>query len=172
MENIKLVKRAKKGDKEAFSSLVRIHEKDLYRVSITMVKNNEDALDCIQDTILKAYEKIHSLNEEKYFKTWLLKILINNCNNLLRLRNRVIDLQGYIPEEGSYEEENFLEVNEYVNSLSEELRVLIVLYYFEDIGVSDIASSLNIPEGTVKSRLHRARALLGKIISRDMEELI
>ncbi|MEF9935391.1 MAG: sigma-70 family RNA polymerase sigma factor [Clostridium sp.] len=172
MENIKLVKIAKKGSKEAFSSLIKLYEKDLYRVSITMVKNNEDALDCIQDTILKAYEKIETLKEEKFFKTWLLRILINNCNNLINSRKKIVDLGGYIPEEAISEDIESIEIKEYVDGLEDQLRILIVLYYFEDMGVREISTSLKIPEGTVKSRLHRARGLLSQMISKDMEGLV
>ena len=78
MDIVKLVKKSKKGNDIAFSTLIKNYEKGLYRVAIT--KNNEDALDCIQETILKAYTNIKNLRQEKHFKTWLIKILINQCN--------------------------------------------------------------------------------------------
>lgn len=72
---INLARLAKKGDKSAFSKLIKIYEKDLYRVSIAMLKNDDDALDGIQDAILKAFKSIKNLREPEYFKTWLIKIL-------------------------------------------------------------------------------------------------
>ena len=80
MDIVKLVKKSKKGNDIAFSTLIKNYEKDLYRVAIAITKNNEDALDCIQETILKAYTNIKNLRQENYFKTWLIKILINQCN--------------------------------------------------------------------------------------------
>lgn len=72
---INLARLAKKGDKAAFSNLIKIYEKDLYRVSMAMLKNDDDALDGIQDAILKAFKSIKNLREPEYFKTWLIKIL-------------------------------------------------------------------------------------------------
>ncbi|WP_223919180.1 sigma factor [Clostridium caseinilyticum] len=72
---IELARLAKKGDKSAFSNLIKIYEKDLYRVSMAMLKNDDDALDGIQDAILKAFKIIKNLIEPEYFKTWLIKIL-------------------------------------------------------------------------------------------------
>lgn len=72
---IELARLAKKGDKSAFSKLIKIYEKDLYRVSIAMLKNDDDALGGIQDAILKDFKSIKNLREPEYFKTWLIKIL-------------------------------------------------------------------------------------------------
>jgi len=90
MVDIELVRKSKTGDSDAFSKLIKIYEKDLYRVAIAMVKNDDDALDCIQDTILKAYENIDKLNHENYFKTWIIKILINKCNDIISKNKRFI----------------------------------------------------------------------------------
>ncbi|MGO5073258.1 sigma factor [Clostridium sporogenes] len=78
---IQLARLAKKGDKAAFSKLIKIYEKDLYRVSIAMLKNDDDALDGMEDAILKAFKSIKNLREPEYFKTWLIKILINSCTS-------------------------------------------------------------------------------------------
>jgi len=72
---IELARLAKKGDKSAFSKLIKIYEKDLYRVSMAMLKNDDDALGGIQDAILKDFKSIKNLREPEYFKTWLIKIL-------------------------------------------------------------------------------------------------
>lgn len=172
MCEVELIKKSKSGNSSAFSNLIKFYEKDLYRVAIAMVKNNDDALDCIQDTILSAYKNIHKLNNEIYFKTWLIKILINNCNNCLCKRKKTISL-FYNKEESSYEENfNGIDLKDAVGRLDRDLRILVILYYYEDLSVKEISDSLKIPEGTVKSRLSRARTRLKSILIDDNSEVL
>lgn len=167
-----LVSKSKIGDGEAFSTLIKAYEKDLYRVAIAILKNDDDALDCIQDTILKAYESIGKLKKEEYFKTWLIKILINSCNTLINKRKRVIPIKEAFKEDGYRDNTEKIEINEFVDKLEEELRVLVILYYFEDLSVKDISKYLKIPEGTIKSRLSRAREKLKTLMNCDCKEMI
>lgn len=160
MEDIELVSKCKEGDRKAFSMLIKSYEKDLYRVAIAMTKNNDDALDCIQEAILQAFKNISSLLHEEYFKTWLIKILINKCNEMLYKKKRIILFSEYQSEDSYSYNTEVIEVRDAVNKLEESLKLLVVLYYFEDMSIKDIAESLNIPEGTVKSRLARAREKL------------
>lgn len=160
MEDIELVSKCKEGDRKAFSTLIKRYEKDLYRVAIAMTKNNDDALDCIQEAILQAFKNISSLLHEEYFKTWLIKILINKCNEMLYKKKRIILFSEYQSEDSYSYNTEAIEVNDAVNKLEESLKLLVILYYFEDMSIKDIAESLNIPEGTVKSRLARAREKL------------
>lgn len=165
MDTIKLVKKSKKGNSLAFSTLIKHYEKDLYRVAIAITKNNEDALDCIQESILKAYTNIQSLKQDEYFKTWLIKILINQCKYVVEKNKKCVSLlneniQGLYKEDSSE-----IEVKSVVNDLEEDLRVLVILYYFEDISIKDISNILNIPEGTIKSRLSRARSKLKNMLA-------
>ena len=90
MDEIKLVRKSKKGNNLAFSTLIKAYEKDLYKVAIAMTKNEEDALDCIQEAILQSYISIKDLRQEEYFKTWLIKILINKCNALLKKNKKIM----------------------------------------------------------------------------------
>ncbi|MGL5692590.1 MAG: RNA polymerase sigma factor [Peptostreptococcaceae bacterium] len=165
MDIIKLVKKSKKGNKLAFSTLIKIYEVDLYRVAIAMTKNEDDAFDCIQETILQAYINIPNLKNNEYFKTWLIKILINQCNAIIRKNKKILELKN-IDIQTSYEKDDeALEVKEIVEKLEEDLKVLVILYYFQDMSIKDISDSLSIPEGTVKSRLSRARNKLKEILS-------
>ncbi|AKA69773.1 RNA polymerase sigma factor [Clostridium scatologenes] len=172
MEYIILIRKAKKGDGNAFSKLIKAYEKDLYRVSKAMVKNDDDALDCIQDTILKAYENIKKLEKEQYFKTWFIKILINRCNSLIAKRKKIVSYSEVFTED---EEDNItekIEVKSAVEKLEDELKILVMLYYFEDMSIKDIGESLKIPEGTVKSRLSRARSYLKELLEDDKRSII
>lgn len=165
MDEIKLVKKSKKGNKLAFSTLIKMYEVDLYRVAIAITKNEDDALDCIQETILKSYTNIQNLKNNEYFKTWLIKILINQCNALINKNKKILELQN-IQTQNLYKDENeYLEIKETVDKLDKELKILITLYYYQDMSIKDISQSLNIPEGTIKSRLSRARNKLKEMLS-------
>ena len=85
----KLVLQAKKHDKEAFVKLVENYQVSMYKTAIAILQNDEDAADAIQETILKCYEKLSTLKKDSYFKTWMIRILINNCNEMLRHKGRV-----------------------------------------------------------------------------------
>lgn len=150
MDEIKLVRKSKKGNNLAFSTLIKTYEKDLYKVAIAMTKNEEDALDCIQEAILQSYISIKDLRQEEYFKTWLIKILINKCNALLKKNKKIMNLDMEI---------------------TEDLKIIVILYYYEDMSIKDISESLNIPQGTIKSRLSRARKKLKETLCINEEVL-
>lgn len=171
MDVIKLVRKSKKGNNLAFSALIKAYEKDLYRVSIAMTKNEDDALDCIQETILQAYTSIKNLKNNQYFKTWLIKILINKCNALLQKNKKLVELNSYIIEKTTIENEDRLDIKNSIENLEDDLRLIVILYYYEDLSIKDIAESISIPEGTVKSRLSRARNKLKEMLDLDKEAL-
>ena len=133
-----LVKRAKEGDKEAFSDLIKNTRNDMFKVAMGILKNEEDALDAIQDTILISYKNIEKISKPKYFKTWIIKILINNSIKVLRksekyIKNQEIDI--------NYNEEGFSEVElrDIIDKLPKELKELVKAYYFEDSSIREIS---------------------------------
>ena len=164
MQIEKLVRRSIKGDNNSFAKLIKYYEKDLYRVAISYMKNDSDALDCIQDTILKAYEKISSLSKPEYFKTWLIKILINNCNTELMKKNRLVSIEGVETSTAYYDSNSKSEMFEILDELSEEYRNVVLLYYYQDLTIKEISDVLELKEGTVKSRLSRAREKIKTIL--------
>ena len=172
MDEIKLVRKSKKGNNLAFSTLIKAYEKDLYKVAIAMTKNEEDALDCIQEAILQSYISIKDLRQEEYFKTWLIKILINKCNALLKKNKKIMNLDMEITEDLKIEESYKLDLKESINNLDSDLKIIVILYYYEDMSIKDISESLNIPQGTIKSRLSRARKKLKEILSINDNEII
>lgn len=171
MDTVKLVRKSKKGNNSAFSILIKSYEKDLYKVAIAMTKNDDDALDCIQEAILQAYISIKDLRQDEYFKTWLIKILINKCNALLKKNKKILNLDVSIAENDKVEQSDRLELKDSINSLDSDLRIIVILYYYEDMSIKDISESLNIPQGTIKSRLSRARSKLKEMLSIDEEVL-
>jgi RNA polymerase sigma-70 factor (ECF subfamily) len=158
----KTIKRARSGDKESFVALVHHFEANLYRVAKAILKKDEDCADAIQETILKAYYSIHTLREPSFVKTWLIRILINECNQILRYKQKVIAMHDLHTSESAGPGSESVEIHEVVNRLEEDLRVVVTLYYFEDLAVKQIAELLGISEGTIKSRLYRARQALAK----------
>ena len=159
------VSKAKKGNKEAFLALIDENRLNLYRVARGILNNKEDIEDALQNTVIHSFQKINSLKKDEYFRTWIIRILINECNERLRKSKRVISLAENSNNEIYNDSYENMDLTKAINALNEELRVTTVLFYFEDISLKDIAKILKIPEGTVRSRLTRARAKLREIIS-------
>lgn len=152
-----LVQRAKKHDKEAFSELMRQQKMSMYKVAKAILKNDEDVADAIQDTILDCWEKIHTLRKNELFKTWLIRILINNCNAIYRQQSKWV-LNEELPEEGGIDD-GYLSVEwqDMMNCLNEKQRIVVELYYVEQFKVREIAEILHIGQSAVKGRLQAAR---------------
>ncbi|MDU2491631.1 MAG: sigma-70 family RNA polymerase sigma factor [Clostridium celatum] len=161
--------KAKNGDNEAFLELINENKLNIYRVARGILSNEHDIEDAIQNTVIKAYEKINTLKRNEFFRTWLVRILINECNEIIRRNKRIVSINESNHEERYNDCYENIDLTKAINSLSEELRITTVLFYFEDMSIKDIASVLNIPNGTVRSRLSRARKILREIIGEDEE---
>jgi RNA polymerase sigma-70 factor, ECF subfamily len=162
----KTVHLAKAGNIEAFAGLIEANKSQLYRVARGIVFQECDIEDAIQETIFKAWRGLSSLQNDEFFKTWLTRILINECYAILRQRNKTFELgknvSNHLSETISEEK---IDVWNALKVLDYDMRTVIILYYFEDISSKDISKILEVPEGTVKSRLSRAKEKLGKILS-------
>ena len=153
----RLVRRAQRGDKAAFMDLIEENQLALYRAAKAILHREEDVEDAVQETICKAFYKLSDLRQPKYFKTWLTRILINCCYDLLRQQKGLVPLE-ILPEEGMNEErETSLDVQQVLRDLGENDRLTLTLYYLNDISVKDIAGMLAISEGAVKQRLSHGR---------------
>ncbi|WP_145047616.1 RNA polymerase sigma factor [Paenibacillus xylanexedens] len=155
---------ARQGDQEAFVYVIRAVQQSLFAIARSIVKNNEDCADAMQETIAKAYSNVHTLKEPTYFKTWIIRILINECNRIIRKRQRVSPVPydtRQISYTGDYEQ---IELFEVIDQLEEQLQTIVMLFYIEDISVKEIAKLLHVSEGTVKSRLYRARQQLSELV--------
>lgn len=155
---------AKSGDKAAFSLLIDCHRLALYRVAKGILKSDFDAADAIQETIISAYTNIRKLKNDEYFKTWLIRILINECKKIIRKSNKIISIEKTKEQAvlDVYPSDNM--TTDYIKMLDLSLRQVTVLYYYENFSVKEIAAILRIFQGTVKSRLSRARKELSKLI--------
>lgn len=166
-----LLKKAKKGDSDAFCRLMDEHMQSMYKAAWSYLKNDEDVADAIQETILACFEKLHTLKQDKYFKTWLIRILINKCRDILR-KNSKITYMEEIPESLLYEEDyDSLEWNEVLGKLDEKYRTILLLYYLENFNTREISEILDIKESTVKSRLLRGREKICREFAHDVKEV-
>lgn len=148
--------------KDQFSAKILAIERSLYHVAKSLLKNDEDCADAIQNAILKAYNKLHTLKNEKYFKTWVTKIVINESYAILREKKRLVSYDEYMGSNPVTEEEPYSLVFEEITKMQETYRIPFILHYVEGYTIIEIARMLNISEGTVKTRLYRARNQLKK----------
>lgn len=156
---------AKKGDGEAFARLIHKHKVSMYRVAKNILRNEQDIEDSIGDTILKAFTNISSLRRIETFKSWIISILVNQCYNILKKKNREVITDELANNAAIYEDKylNF-ELTTAITTLDEDQRIVTILFYYEDMSLKEISKVLNIPEGTVKSRLFRAKKKLKTLI--------
>lgn len=172
MQSEFLVKKAKKGDGEAFIQLVSQYELTLYRTAKRLGLKDEDIADLIQDTILTAFEKITILKEAKYFNTWICRILLNNCYRFMKKNQRTVLLDTVTLNELQHQDNHSLEFDEALESLSENHRIALTLYYVNELTTREISEFLHESEGTIKSRISRAKQQLKNNYYHEGESLL
>ena len=164
-EIIKLIKKAKSRDPDAFTELMQFYLKDMYHDAIAILMNDEDAADAIQETLLICWEKLGTLKENKYFKTWMIRILINNCYSIRNKKGPVVDLEN--SQEPFKIDEYNLELKEALLMLDEKYRVPVMMFYVQGYKIAEISKLLEIPQSTIQTRLARAREKLREIYGSD-----
>lgn len=147
------------GDDEAFLAVMQLHKEALLRTALAFLRNEDEALEALQEVTYRAYKKIRTVKEAGYLKTWLIRIMMNYCQDQLKLRKRFTTDTDNL-ESASSEDISYMEMREALATLSDEEQRLIYLKYFQESKIKDIAQSENIPEGTVKSRLHKTMRTL------------
>lgn len=155
-----LIRNARKHDKAAFQQLMEQEGKSMYKVAKAILKNDEDVADVMQETVLTCWEKIDTLKKDHYFRTWLIRILINHCNAIYRQRTRMIPEETI--QETWFQETGYADVEwkSFLNGLEEKYRTVIMLYYVEGFKTREIAQILDMNENTVRGRLATARKKL------------
>lgn len=158
-----LVRKAKQKDPDAFAELMRLHMQSMYKIGKAYLSSDEDVADAVQDTILTCYEKISHLKQDKYFKTWMTKILMRKCCDILKGK-KVIEFSDRPAEQPvidrSFEE---LEWKEVIQLLDEKYRLVMILYYVEGFHTGEVAQILDMNENTVRTRLKRGREEMQQI---------
>ena len=171
-----LLQRAKKGEMTAFESLVTAYERRVYSLALRSTGSEADAADITQEVFLRAYRSLDAFRGESGFSTWLYRITVNLCVDLARKNNPAESLDDEqaleVPEpRGAHQPETALanselrrELDAALSLVSEEHRKIVILRDVAGMSYADIAAALELEEGTVKSRLARARAALRKIL--------
>lgn len=184
----KLIELSVSGDIEAFETLIQSHQKRVYNIALRMTGNPEDAQELAQDAIVRAFTSIGKFRGDSSFSTWLYRITINVCTDFLRKRrkttvismeqgpvsnenNQGIQIEEEAPGPDELAEKKQLKelVREAIDLLSDEHKQVLILRDIMDMSYKEIANTLNVNEGTIKSRLNRARAGLKKIIMQRAE---
>lgn len=151
-----LVKKAQQGDKEALVQLIMSQKTDFYKLAYLYMKNEADALDALQDTIIILYENISKLKKADAFYSWSKTILVNCCKKLLKENKKIITVD-YIEEEtyeGDFDKkDDQIMLQKHLSDLKEKYQEVIKLHYFLDLDNETISKIINIPVGTVKSRI-------------------
>lgn len=151
---------------ETFERSVTDMVQTLYRVTCSQLSIEADREDAIQETLRRAWEKRGSLRNESYFRTWIIRILLNVCHDIQREKKRMIPAD-VIPE-SPVPEEHDMDLRACLMRLGERERIPILLYYIEGYDIRQVAAILRIPQGTVKSRLNRGRRQLADICREEV----
>lgn len=155
--------------KERFVEQIDALQGRLYRVALSILRNNADVQDALQDTVLKAWEKQHTLRNEAYFATWVTRIAINVCKESLRKSKRII-LMDELPETPATGDGITLKM--LLECLPDKLRLPFVLQYSEGMSTAEVAETMHLSQTTVRSRIHRAKLILRKELAEHDHETV
>lgn len=179
-EFIQEVKRAQAGDKEALIQLILYKKNEYYRLAYTYMGNEHDALEALDDMIIKIYEKIHQLKKAESFESWSKTILVNCCRSLLRKRKKIVlveDWQKFEKGEGHQtltdphtQKENHLDLQKMLRQLNHKQQEAIKLKYFQDMDYKKIAEVTNTSIGTVKTRIFNGLKKLRNLYGGEQNE--
>lgn len=169
--NKELVKQAKKGDKFAFEQIINYYENILYKVARTRLSSIEDIEDAIQETIISAYKSIHKLHNPSKIKSWLITILINQCNYIYKQKQKDTTIPFDTIEEkyisSFYQSNSNVEIDSWMSILSKDEKTILLLYYSEGYKSKEIGKILNINDSTIRNIISRAKMKIKDEIKED-----
>lgn len=165
-----LIRRHLSGDRAAFGALVERHQRRVYNLAYRMVGRPEDAADATQDAFVRCMQKLEGFKGISSFTTWMHRVTVNTCYDLLRKRSREIPVdeeerpETAAPGDVADESATAIDVQRALLKVPEEFRAVLVLHDVQGVPYEAIAEALGVPLGTVKSRLHRGRVSLAKAL--------
>jgi len=167
LNEIKLIKESIKGNKESFGILIKNNKEYLYKMAFLYVKDEQDALEVIHETVYRAFLNIEKLKKAKFFNTWITRILINVSIDFLKKKgkNEMLDESTpIIKEKCEISTEEKLDLYNAIDLLNDNYKTVIIMMYFNDMKIKDISKVMEIPENTVKTYLRRAKQALGEVL--------
>ncbi|ADL53860.1 sigma-70 family RNA polymerase sigma factor [Clostridium cellulovorans] len=165
-----LIKKSIAGDKKAFSELMKIYKIYLYKTAYSYVKNENDALEILQECTYRAMVNIGKLKKSIYFKTWITRIIINCSLDFINKNNCVYlldDKMKITERDNGISIDEKLDLYNAIDLLRDNYKTVIILKYFNSMTIENIAEVMGIPENTVKTYLKRAKDRLSKILKED-----
>lgn len=170
-----LIRNTLNGDKHSFEVLIDSVKSDLYRVAQAKLSNIDDVNDAIQETITKTYSKLHTLKEPKYFRTWIIKILINECNIIYRKKYKQTKIFNKLSNSITANDnfnlfnvaEDKIDFDILLNHLNEKERLILALYFNSKYTPDEISDILSIKTSTIKSIIYRAKEKLKKYLEKE-----
>jgi RNA polymerase sigma-70 factor (ECF subfamily) len=178
-----LIARAQRGDTDAYTALVQQYEPLAFRAAYLIVRDEADAADVAQEAFLRAYRALGSFTLGQPFRPWLLRIVTNQALNRLQAAERRARMnerytahvqlhdEAVSPERTAIEREQHERLMQAVRRLSADEQTLITLRYFLELPESEVAQTLQVPVGTIKSRVHRTLNKLRDVIRREFADL-
>lgn len=167
----KLVKKAIKGNFNAYSILVNNLKEDGYKIAYTILRNEQDSMDAYLQAVEKGLNNIHNLREANYFKTWFLRIVINEAKNIISKNSKITYLEEVKEKEEKYVENNSdkIDLDIALSKVEPQVREMIKLKYYLGYKLEEIAEILDVPVGTVKGKMYSALKLMRKELSDSYE---
>ncbi|WP_026673441.1 sigma-70 family RNA polymerase sigma factor [Alkalihalobacterium bogoriense] len=163
----------KKQKKPSFETLVRAEQEKLYKIAYSYMRNEQDALDVVQDAVMKGYHHFDKLHHLDYFSTWMIRILMNTAVDAIKRKRDVIYIEHEKYKETTNEElesVHRMDLEEQLDKLKTEQKTLIILRFYCGYSLREMAEMLNKPEGTIKSQLHRTLAEMKKNLGEGGEQ--
>ena len=160
----RLVERAKKGNAEAFQMLIHKEKEKMYRMAYMYMRNEDDALEVFQECLYKALDSINTLKNNEFFSTWLIKILINTAIAALKRKQKMVPIDNQILNQ--MVNNDYIQIEEHIDLLQamdeieEKYKTVLLLRFYQDYTVKQIATFLECPEGTVKTNIRRGLEIL------------
>lgn len=168
----KIVKKAIKGNDKAFIILMNQCKEQIYRTAFAYVKEEEMALDIVQEAVCRAYKSIENLKEPKFFNTWIMRIAINISTDFYNKKSKVVCMEQdeLISKMEVKHDDNDerLFLMESLDNLEEKYKKIIILKYFDDLTFKDIAEILSMPESTVKTNLYKGLSILRNDMKKEI----
>lgn len=165
--------KSKKNKDQNFANLIEENKLRFHKTAKIILKNDDDSYDALQEALLSMYQKYDQLENKEYFSTWSTRIVINKCYDLLRKnKNNIQPIDEVIENDMNLSHYDEYEVDKYgikkaMESLNEDQKLITILYYYDDYSIKEISEIMDIPEGTVKSRLSKARELLKQKLEKE-----
>tara|TARA_B100000963_G_C22588281_1_gene654210 strand:+ start:961 stop:1578 length:618 start_codon:yes stop_codon:yes gene_type:complete len=185
-----VIRATKKKDQQAFAELMDKYKDSIYYMLLKMVNNNDDAEDLTLEAFGKAFNRLNQYTPNFAFSTWLFKIATNNCidflrkkkKNVMSIDNRIpnsdgddfmfeIKSEGMTPEQLAMNDQKIQLMRQYVKKLKPRYEILVEMRYFKEMSYDEISDELNLPLGTVKAQLFRAREFLYNIMKHSIETI-